>query len=87
MKDRVRPGPVPGCGPNWSKTGPDRSRIFFWTSAGSCAAFLSNYVQGREGRAAVWQIVKCRACVCWPLLSVGLTAREGARHGAVGRRA
>jgi len=45
-------------------------------------AFLTNYVHGGEGCAAVWQIAICRACVRWPLLSVRFIARQ--RHGAVG---
>jgi len=42
---RVRTGPVPGSGPSRSNTGPNRSRIFFWTVAGPFAAFLTSYVQ------------------------------------------
>jgi len=34
-----------------------------------------------EGRAAVWKIAKCSACVRRPLLSVGLIAQQ--RHGSV----
>jgi len=39
---RVRTGPIPGSGPAGPR--PDRSRIFFWTGADPCAAFLTDYV-------------------------------------------
>ena len=57
----------PSFGPFRSKTRPDRSRIFFWTSADLCTAFLTNYVRGGERYTAVWKITKCHA----PYVTVG----------------
>ena len=48
---------------NW--TGPVSDR--FWTGASPCAAFLTNYVCGGEGCAALWQIAKHHA----PAVTVG----------------
>ena len=82
---RVRTGPVHGSGPGQSKTGPDRSLIFFWTGAGPCVALFDRLCTRRraiEGHAAVWQIAKRRSCVRRLLLSVGLIAQQ--RRGLVG---
>jgi len=59
----------------------EESSSRFWTGAGPCVTFWTNYVCGREGHVAVWLIAKGFACVCRPLLSVGLIARQ--RHGTL----
>jgi len=57
---------------------------FFLDRRRSVRGILTNYVRGGEGRAAVWQIVKRRACVRALAVTVGrIISREGAQRGAV----